>query len=167
MENTIFLILAIAIILVFVMSIAIIHIRALRDDVNIKWYNLVDTLQYRQDLIPNLIETIRRNLKEDDLSKASNLINQTIEIRSRAAKNSESGSKKIVVEHDISRHIKDLMALEKVSEELARDTNFLELKKEFANLQAGDKLFFIFNGHGFFIKINGENPCLQGFEKVE
>lgn len=108
--------------------------RTIRDDINLRWYNIVEKLQYRQDLIPNLIETVRLYLKEDELGEHEKLINQTIEIRSRAARNVDPGAPKVVVEHDLSRHIKQLINLGGKYNNLGRSTNYLELNKDFDDL---------------------------------
>ncbi len=130
MQNLVFIIFGLVIILIFLFSVAVIHIRSLRDVINTSWYNLVDKLQYRQDLLPNLIETIRLFAPDN-----KELIDRTIEIRSRAALKVEAGAEKIVVEHDLSRHINKLIQLSLTNKELARNTNFLELKKELADIR--------------------------------
>lgn len=138
MLNTIFLIFGIVILLIFLLSIVIIHIRSLRDDINTRWYNIADKLQYRQDLLPNLIETIRLFIPKEELIKHEEFINKTIEIRSRAEKNTNPGAKKIVVEHDLSNHVNQLIKIAKQNNDLRRSTNFLELKKELSDI--GDEI---------------------------
>ena len=50
MTNIIFIGIGILILLLFLFSVSIIHIRALIDDLNLRWYNLVEKLQYRHRL---------------------------------------------------------------------------------------------------------------------
>lgn len=134
MENIIFFIIGLLLILIFLASISIIHMRTIRDDINIRWYNLVEKLQYRQDLVPNLIETLRSYMPEKEITNHAKLINNTIDIRARATRNSNPGASKVVVEHDLSRHILQLMNMGAKYNEVGRSTNYLELKKDFADL---------------------------------
>lgn len=135
MESIIFVSIGVLLFLVFLFSISIIHIRTIRDAINLKWYNLVEKLQYRQDLIPNLIETLRGNVPEDEIKKHGKLINDTINIRARAARNSNAGASKVVVEHDLSRHITQIFNLGAKYNNFGRSTNYLELKKDFSDLR--------------------------------
>lgn len=130
MTNIFFIIGGLIFVLLFLMSVAIIHIRALRDEINLEWYNLADKLQYRQDLIPNLIETIRIVVPEESKQKAEVFIQDAIRIRAAAAKNSKAGAEKIVQEHDLSTAINKLFELENMIPELKTNIGFLELKKE-------------------------------------
>lgn len=134
MENIIFIGIGIGIVLLFLGSMSIIHLRTMRDEINIRWYNLADKLQYRQDLIPNLIETIRLHTPEEKKSEYENIIEQTIQIRSKAGNNVKPGMEKIVVEHDLSNHIKQLIDLSIGNSELSQNTNFLELRKELKDI---------------------------------
>ncbi len=109
----------------------------MRDEINTRWYNLADKLQYRQDLVPNLIETIKSHMPEDKKADYEKVINQTIQIRGRAGKNVKPGMKKIVVEHDLSSHIGQLLDLAIGNPELSQNTNYLEIKKEFKDIRKG------------------------------
>jgi LemA protein len=131
--NITFIFIGIFVLLIFFIIFSIIHIRSLRDELNFKWYNLNDLLQYRQDLIPNLIETVRLFVPKSKLDE--DLIKKIIEIRARAGKNVKPGAAKIVIEHDLSRHIEKLFKLGIIYKELGTSTNFLELKKEFKDLR--------------------------------
>lgn len=136
MQNLVFIIFGVVIILIFLFSVAVIHIRSLRDDINIRWYNLIDKLQYRQDLVPNLIETVRLFIPQNEIPQHNDLISQIIEIRSRAGKNTKASAEKIVVEHNLSDHLKKLFDLGLKYPEFAKSTNFLELKKELSDIRA-------------------------------
>jgi hypothetical protein len=134
MQNTIFIILGIIIILVFFFSISVIHIRALRDDINIRWYNLVDKLQYRQDLFPLLVETSRPFITEKK-KQFEDMVEKTIEIRARAGMNSECSMNKIVVEHYFSRHLKEIIQFCETIDELRVNTGYLEVKKNIYDIE--------------------------------
>lgn len=129
----IFIIIGVVILAVFAFSISVIHIRTLRDEINIRWYNLVDKLQYRQDLLPLLVETMRRYIGDDE--KFKNKVSLLIDVRARAGKNTRPGMKKMVVEHDLSRKIKDLLRLGDIHEDLRRDTIYLEIHKELNDMR--------------------------------
>ncbi len=136
MENTLFIGIGIFIFLLFLGSISVIHMRTLRDDINKRWYNLADKLQYRQDLMPNLIETIRNhNDASDQAQKDESIIQETIAIRHKAGIISKPGSNKMIIEHDLSQQIKKLLDVSLHNKSLARNTNFLELKKQLKDIE--------------------------------
>ncbi|MFC1600327.1 LemA family protein [Patescibacteria group bacterium] len=133
MENIIFVVIGVLVLAIFAFSISVIHIRTLRDEINIRWYNLVDKLQYRQDLLPLLIETMRKHINDDKFKEKVRLL---IEVRARAGKNTKSGMEKMVVEHDLSRKIADLIKIGDSQEDLRHDTIYLEVKKEILDMRA-------------------------------
>lgn len=133
MDNIIFILIGVVILAVFVFSISVIHMRTIRDEINIRWYNLVDKLQYRQDLLPLLVETMRRYLGDDEKFKEK--IKLLIDVRARAAKNIKPGMEKIVVEHDLSRKVAELIKLGETNEKLRLDTIYLEVKKELSDIR--------------------------------
>jgi len=134
MGNVIFISIGIGIVLIFLGSISVIRMRTIRDEINTRWYNLVDKLQYRQDLIPNLIETIKLYIPEDKKMQYEKIIEETIQIRFESEKNTTNGSEKIITEHDLSSHINQLLDLSIGNKELAQNTNFLELKKQLKDI---------------------------------
>ncbi|MCD6109780.1 LemA family protein [bacterium] len=134
MGNIIFVSIGIGIVLIFFWSISIIHMRTIRDEINTRWYNLADKLQYRQDLIPNLIETIRLHTPEDKKVEYEKLIQKTIQTRSISEKTPNPGSEKIIIEHDLSDCVNKLLDLAIGNSQLAEDTNFLELKKQLKDI---------------------------------
>ncbi|MBD3156346.1 hypothetical protein GF369_00815 [Candidatus Peregrinibacteria bacterium] len=136
MEHTLFIGIGVVILLLFSGSISVIHLRTLRDDINKRWYNLADKLQYRQDLIPNLIETIRLHSNtSDQRQEDKSIIQKTIAIRHKAGVTSKPGSNKMIIEHDLSKHIKKLLDISLHNKPLGRNTNFLELKKQLKDIE--------------------------------
>jgi len=135
MQNLIFLGAGIFILLIFLFSIIVIRLRAMRDEINIDWYNLLDKLQYRQDLVPNLIETIRNFIEKNELSKYKDLIKNVIDTRAKAARTEILGSEKITLEYELSKLIEKLFALENEYINLKQSTNFMELKREFSDIR--------------------------------
>jgi len=134
MENIIFIGIGVVIVLIFLGSMSIVHIRTMRDDLNTRWYNLMDKLQYRQDLIPNLIETIRLHTPENKKIEYERIIEQSIQVRDKSGKNTVPGAEKITIEHSLSGNIKQLLDLAAENRDLAQNTNFLELRKEFKEI---------------------------------
>jgi LemA protein len=132
MVNTIFLISGIVILIIFLLSLSVIHIRSIRDDLDNRWYNLAEKLQYRQDLMPNLIETVRLFAPAEKLPGHQDLIQKCVNLRHAAAK---PGSDKIIEEHELSKQIEELLQLGKKYEALGKSTNYLELSKEFKDLR--------------------------------
>ena len=135
MLNTIFLISGVVILLIVLLSIAVIHIRSIRDDLENRWYNLAEKLQYRQDLMPNLIETVKLFIPAENLAAHKNLIQKSIDSRLAAAKNIKPGTDKIIEENEISKQIEELLKLGAKYESLGKSTNYLELKKEIKDLR--------------------------------
>ena len=134
MYNTIFIVSGVVLLLIFGFSVSIIHIRSLRDDLENRWYNLLDKLQYRQDMIPNLIETIRLNVPAENLPQYTELIQKAIDLRVLAAKNVGTGNDKMVQEHDLSKNISQLFEIGLKNVSLGTNTNYMELKKEFSDI---------------------------------
>lgn len=155
MENIIFIIIGVVILAIFAFSLSVIHIRTLRDEINIRWYNLVDKLQYRQDLLPLLIETMREFIGDSDDFK--NKVKLLIDVRARAGKNAKSGMDKMVVEHDLSRKIAELIKLGETNDNLRRNTIFLELKKDINDMRVDiEKLSSDYN-----IRVRKHNDILH------
>lgn len=134
MQNIIFISIGIVVALVFFFSISVIHLRSQRDIINNKWYNLNDKLQYRQDLMPLLIELVRKNAGEKAM-EFEKLVEQTVAVRARAAKNSKPGIEKVVVEHDLSRHLKEIMQFCELHNVVRINTSYLDIKKELIDLK--------------------------------
>lgn len=134
MQNTIFIILGILVVLIFFFSVSVIHIRSLRDDINVRWYNLIDKLQYRQDLFPILIETTRLFVTSKK-KEFEEMVEKSIEVRARAGMNSVCSMNKIVVEHDFSRHLKEIIQFCEQIDELRVNTNYLEIKKQIYGIE--------------------------------
>jgi len=143
MQNLIFLGAGILILLIFFFSIVVIRLRSMRDEINLDWYNLLDKLQYRQDLVPNLIETVRTFVDKNEMMKYNELINNVIDIREKAARMESPGSEKIVIEHNLSKLIEKVFALGENHEDLRQSTNFLELKKEFSDIRNGIEILVV------------------------
>lgn len=131
METINILIIAISVLalLLFVFIVNFQYLKHLKKDIAIYWEEIDEFLRKRQDLIPNLIETIRQYI---EFSETKNLIAARI----KAAKEYFPGMEKIEYEHDLSGLINKAISLGKADAELNRDTNFLELKKEIEDIES-------------------------------
>jgi len=100
------------------------HLKYLRLSLNEQWERIVSKLRKRCDLLPNLIETVRVYESGRDFSRI-------ISEREKAIEEVLPGAKKIEVEHDLSSSLKELLRLDG---DVFKDTNYLELKREFRDL---------------------------------
>ncbi|MEK7672765.1 MAG: LemA family protein [Patescibacteria group bacterium] len=131
MEINNILIISGAVIIVIVLWIVISYknLKHLKLEIGDQWEILDESLRKRQDLIPNLIETIRIHVKDKEV-----IMEKLVADRRNAALEYEAGSKKIELEHEMVGGLNMALELGKLNVELSRDTNFLELKTEIGDL---------------------------------
>lgn len=127
--NILILVSAVVVLLLLWLIIGAKHIKHLRGEVLQQWELVDEGLRKRQDLVPNLIETVKVFVPDQE-----QLLEQVIQERQRAAREYQPGAGKIEFEHDLSMSIGKIFDMRKESKELATDTNFLELKKEISDL---------------------------------
>ncbi len=108
------------------------YLKGLKKQIAEQWEKVDEKLRKRQDLIPNLIETLRMYDQNQEV-----LIKNLIEQRMRAAKEYFAGPKKIEYEYDVSKSIGEIFGLAVGNKNFGSDTNFLELKKEIEDLMTG------------------------------
>ena len=106
------------------------HLSHLRSKIHEQWEVVNEALRKRQSLVPNLIETFRKVIKDQGL-----LVNKLIKEKNLAAKEDGPGEKKIEFEYDLTSSINELIELGNSNEVLKKDTNFLELRKEIGDLE--------------------------------
>jgi LemA protein len=121
---------AVAIVLALWLVIGMRHLRRLRSEVDDQWELIDEDLRKRHDLLPNLVETLRVFDREKE-----ELIAAVVEVRARAARLDERDGHKVAIEHELSGLINKMVDLRKDNRDLAQDTNFLELKKEIADIE--------------------------------
>lgn len=120
---------SVVILLLLWMVVGVRHLRNLKANVFRQWVVLDEGIRQRHDLIPNLIETVRRfNKKQEKILK--NFIRE----RRQAAVEYLPGAKKMEYEYDLTESFKRVFALEKSVKGLGQDVNFLELRTEVADL---------------------------------
>lgn len=127
--NILILISAVVVLLLLWLIIGIRHLKHLRGEITQQWELVDEGLRKRQDLIPNLLETVLVFVPTEE-----KLLDQVIQERQRAAREYMPGIRKIEFEHDLSSSIGKIFDMRKSSRDLATDTNFLELRKEISDL---------------------------------
>ncbi len=121
---------AVILLLVLWVIVGVRHLRGLRRGIREEWEILDEGLRKRHDMLPNLIETVRRFATDQE-----GLLQKMIDERVKAAREYGTGGRKIEYEHYLSKTIDKVFDLRKGSAELSRDTNFLELRKEINDLE--------------------------------
>ncbi len=121
---------AVVLILVLWAIVGVRHLKHLCSEIHYQWKILDEGLRKRHNLLPNLIETVRSVLQGQD-----ELMEQVIKERMKAAKEYFPGAKKIELEHDLSKTIDKVIDLGRSHQELGKNTNFLELRKEIDDLE--------------------------------
>ena len=120
---------AVIIIIVLWFIVASRHLKMKFTAINNQWDLSDEGLRKRQNLLPNIIETLRNYDKNQE-----EFIETLITDRMKAAKEYELGAKKIEYEHTLSHNINKVFGIAGTNNELRSDTNYLELKKEIIDL---------------------------------
>lgn len=131
-ENLAVIISSLVILIALWIIVAVRHFRHLKNELNAQWELIDEGLRKRYDLVPNLIETIKSFVSEEEV-----LIAKVIQNRKQVVKITSKDSERIVSEHEFTRDINDLINLGKkyTATGLSTDTNFLELRKEIDDLE--------------------------------
>lgn len=144
---------AILIILLLWIIVGVRHLRNLKNQISEMWEEIYLDLRKRQDMVPNLLEALWRfDQSRTDLSQ------NLIMIRQKAARESLPGAKKIELEHDLSAEINKVMDLVGVLPEFGKDTIFLEIRTDIENIEnvveekskKFNELVRLYNGHRRF-----------------
>jgi hypothetical protein len=130
------------------------YLRSLTLELNDYWLVVLDNLNLRLDKIPNFLETAKRFTTGQE-----KLIDDVIRARDESRKLVKTDRFKIQKELDISALLRALLDLQKQFPEFGRDTNFLELKMEFKDLNiAIEKVADVYNE-----KVRKYNKTFDGF----
>lgn len=121
---------AVVLLLVLWVIVGVRHLKGLEAKIRDEWEVVDEGLRKRHDMLPNLIETVRRFSADQE-----SLMQAMIDERAKAAREYRAGAKKIEYEHDLSKTIDKVIDLGKSVAELSKDTNFLELRKEIDDLE--------------------------------
>lgn len=95
-----------------------------------EWRSIMSGLNKRHDLMPNLVETVRMYTPNQE-----EILTELINVRQRAMRLSQLNAEKIEVEHKLSQLVNRVIDFGRTMEDLSLDTNFLELRKETADLE--------------------------------
>ncbi|MBI4234674.1 LemA family protein [Candidatus Peregrinibacteria bacterium] len=120
----------ILVVALFWIIVGIRHLKTLTHETVLKWQLLDKDLRKRQDLVPILIEVVRKYITNKE-----ELIEKVIAMRMKACKEYNVSLKKIEFEHDLTAAINWLFDLKKESVELKQDVYFQELKREMDHLE--------------------------------
>lgn len=106
------------------------HLIHLAEVVHEEWEKVDERLRKRHNIVPNLIETVRKFTDTQE-----ELLTQLIEVRMKAARESNLGLTKVEHEYDLARTINKVVDLGALYKDLSLDTNFLELRKEIDEIE--------------------------------
>lgn len=130
LENLAVVISAVVILILLWIIVGIRHLKYLKKELREQWELIDESLRKRYDLVPNLIETIRKFSDAEE-----QLIESVVALRQQVVKNYSSGAERISLEYDFTHSINDLINLGSKFQELGSDTNYLELRKEIDDLE--------------------------------
>jgi len=132
LENLLVVVGAIIVIVLLWIIAGIKHFKYLKKELNDQWGLIDEALRKRYDLIPNLIETIRKFTTSEEV-----LIERIIQDRQKVVKepSDSKGIERISVEYDFTNDINELIELKTKLPDLSKDTNYLELQKEIDDLE--------------------------------
>ncbi len=134
--NILILISTVLFLLVLWAIVGVRHLKYLKNGVKEQWELIDERLRKRHDLIPNLIETVRVYIQDQEV-----LLEKLIIDRTNAAREYSPNLKKIENEHELILMVKQVVdlgvgcaGLPTGQAGLAKDTNFLELIKEIEDI---------------------------------
>jgi hypothetical protein len=122
-------ILSIIVFLGFFLAFVLVYFSSLKSEIRQFWNILNDKLRIRLDKIPNLAETIKNSLNNQNENT-----NKIVEIREKSWPMETASKQKVNIELEISSVLHNLWSLEKTNKSLAQNINFLELKMEFKDI---------------------------------
>ncbi len=118
---------------VIILAIALLflylYLKAVHDEILNYWNTVLDKMRLRNDMVPNLIETVRKYSKNDD-----KILQEMIQLRSKSWPMADSNSQKVNVELSLTDDLRAIWKLPEKVHGLNLDTNFLSLKKDFHDL---------------------------------
>ncbi len=167
--NLIIVVLALVIIAIFWVAVGVRHLKFLQKAIKNEWELIDEDLRKRQDLIPNLIETVRAFANDQEA-----VIQRLIEMRILAAKEYFPSVKKIEYENDLTRDLNMIFEMAKANSKLATDTNFLELRKEIEDMEQTvetktrkyNEMVRYYNEHRKFVLLKPIS-AIFGFERLD
>lgn len=123
--NQIIGLISVSIIVIFGVGFLVAHAFFLRKELAKKWQEVSMQLAWRQDLLPNLIETVKTEVEGQ-----SGLIEELIKRRNEASRITAVNLSKLEAEKKLGTQIKEIQGLVKQFPRLGKNTNFLELSSD-------------------------------------
>lgn len=105
------------------------HLKSVRDELRAYWNIVLDKMRIRDDMVPNLIETVRKYTKEEE-----KLFQEMIRLRSTSWPMEEADGHKVSAELSLTESLHAVWKIPQKISGLQHDTNFLSLKKDFHDL---------------------------------
>lgn len=105
------------------------HLKSVRDELKAYWNMVLDKMRIRDDMVPNLIETVRKYTKDEE-----KLFQEMIQLRSKSWPMEEANGHKVNVELSLTQSLHEAWKIPQKNPGLNHDTNFLSLKKDFHDL---------------------------------
>lgn len=132
------------------------HLRAIHDEALSYWKSILDKMRIRNDMVPNLIETVRKYAKGEE-----KLLNEMILLRSKSWPMENADGHKANAELTLTQDLHAVWKLPQKFPELNLDTNFLSLKMEFHTIgkeidemvDVYNKKIRSFNGRAGFVLV--------------
>lgn len=141
MNSVIILVSTVVILLLMVGVLVFFYLRSLTLELNDYWLVVFDNLNLRLDKMPNLLETVKCFTMGQE-----KLIDNAVRVRAESRRMVKTDRFKIQKELDVSVLLRALLDLPKQFPDLGRDTNFLELKMEFKDLNVAiEKVADVYN----------------------
>jgi len=128
--NLISLVVTALVIITFWLIIGRRSLKNLEESIALAWKSLSKQIAKRQDLVPLLIEIARLYAKNQESTFA-----EVIKNRQSTIAITGPGAAKIEAEHDLSLSIEKILDLGRIYEDLGKDINFLEARKELHELK--------------------------------
>jgi len=117
------------------------HLKSLQDEIVSYWESVLEKMRIRNDMIPNLIETVRKFAKNED-----KLLDGLIQLRAKSWPMEEANGPKASAELSLTNDLHEVWQLPQKIPALNVDTNFLSLKKDFHELgQEIDEMVNVYN----------------------
>ena len=137
------------------------HLRGVRDETVNYWIIILDKMRVRNDMIPNLIETVRRHSKDSE-----KLLSELMMLRSKSWPLEHADGHKVNLELSLTKELHSVWELAGSVPALNVDTNFLALKKDFRDLgKEIDEMVDVYNGK--VRSLNGPLVRALRFKKLQ
>ena len=128
------------------------NVKGLHDEAIGYWRQILDKLRLRDDMVPNLVETIRHHVKNQE-----KLIDEMAMLRSKSWPMEKPNAQKVDVELNLTEALHSVWNLVQHYSTLNTDTNFLSLKTDFQVIgKEIDEMADVYND-----KIRGYNNRIE------